>query len=204
MLKVYNILLLACIFSAACSEEQKKPDPPSQAAVNEREEDIPVFPVTEYLIGQLREMDSLPITPLQIIDAGEKKDSAWLKKDQIHQYARPFLHPVIDSSLITQYFSRNSFMDQTIYSVTFSYDAVKSLPDGAHLNQCIVYVDPEKNTVQRIYMVKKTAFDHGTLDSQLTWKSGKYFSIRTIREEEGKPNVITEQMIKWDFGEDNE
>ncbi|CAN5180288.1 hypothetical protein BH20BAC1_BH20BAC1_18460 [soil metagenome] len=203
MFKAYNILLLACIFSAGCSEEQKKPDPPSQA-VNEREEDVPVFPVTEYLIGQLREMDSLPITPLKIIDAGGKKDSAWLKKDQIDQYARPFLHPVIDSSLITQYFSRNSFMDQTIYSVTFSYDAVKPLPGGAHLNQCIVYVDPEKNTVQRIYMVKKTAIDHGTLDSQLTWKSGKYFSIRTIQEIEGKPNEIKEQIVKWDFREDTE
>ena len=46
-------------------------------------------------------------------------------------------------------------MDQTINAVTFSYDPKTRLPDSIKLNHWDIYIDPQKNTVQRIYMVKE-------------------------------------------------
>ena len=203
MFRAYSIRLLICILFISCGTHRQDPASPSQNA-NAREEDVTLFPITQYFLGQLRELDSLPVTPLLISETEGKKDSSWLRKGQLRQHAAPFLHPVIDSGEAAEYFSKSSFMDQTINSVTFSYDVIKSLPGGENLKQCIVYVDPDKNNVQRIYMTKRSPIPQGTLDSQLTWEAGKYFTIRTIHEIPGKPNVISEKIVKWDFDEDSE
>ncbi len=187
----------------SCREEVKH-TPISPVNEDSTQQDVAVFPVTEYFRGQLNELDSMPITLLKIDITGSKTDSTWLPKKDIRNYVQPFLTPIIDSALITSYFKRRSFMDQTINAVTFTYDTPSSsLPDSINLKECDVYVDPDRNSVTRIYMLKSVPGDQRSLDSQLTWKTGKSFSIRTIVEEQGKPAVIKEQIIKWDFSDDD-
>lgn len=197
-------LLVIILFLFSCREEVKQ-TPISPVNQDSTQKDVAVFPVTEYFQGQLNELDSMPITLLKIDITGSKTDSTWLPKKDIRNYVQPFLTPIIDSALITSYFKQRSFMDQTINAVTFTYDTPSSsLPDSINLKECDVYVDPDRNSVTRIYMLKSVPGDRRSLDSQLTWKTGKSFSIRTIVEEQGKPAVIKEQIIKWDFSDDDE
>ena len=159
------------------------------------------FPVTDYLLGQLNITESRPVTPLKITINGNRRDSVWLKKEDIRKFAFPFLHPVIDSVSLHNYFTEKSFMDQTINAVTFSYDAKIKLPDSIKFNHWDVYVDPQKNTVQRIYLVKEEAINGKTITTQLTWKANKWCSIRTIVQQPGKDPQVEEEILKWDFDE---
>ena len=157
------------------------------------------FPVTDFLLGQLKETDSLPVTPLKITISGNKQDSVWLKKEDIRKFAFPFLHPVIDSILMRNYFTEKSFMDQTINAITFSYDAKTKLPGSIKLNHWDVYIDPQKNIVQRIYLVKEETINGENVTTQLSWKVNKWCSIRTIIQQPNKVPQITEDIMKWDF-----
>jgi len=159
------------------------------------------FPVTDYLLGQLNVTDSLPVTPLKITIIGTQKDSLWLKKEDIRTFCYPFLHPVIDSISMGNYFSEKSFMDQTINAITFSYDAKTVVPDSIKLNHWDVYIDPQKNKVQRIYLVKEDAKDGKDVITQLTWKADKWCSIRTIIQQPNKDPEVKEEILKWDFSE---
>jgi hypothetical protein len=159
------------------------------------------FPVTQYLRGQLREIDSLPVTPLKIISINGKEDSIWMKKEDIRPFAEPFLHPLIDSANLKRLFVTKSFLDQTINAFTFSYDPIDKLPDTLQLRRWDVYIDPQKNTVTRIYIVKEIN-NNGTLQTiQLTWKSNQWCKIATITEQPNKQQDIKEETMKWDFSE---
>ncbi len=186
---------LSLFILSACHNTHEKQDQP----INIAEEAPPYFPVTDFLLGQLNEIDSMPVTPLKITIAGLKNDSLWLKKKDIRAFATPFLSPVIDSEFIQKFYAGASFMDQTINTVTFSYDAKSALPDSIKLNHWDVYIDPQKNTVQRIYLVKNNVSKGVNVTEQLTWTVNKWCSIRIITQEDNKAPEITEEIMKWDF-----
>lgn len=185
---------LLFFFSACHNKEVKQVTP-----INNTEETQSVFPVTDFLLGQLNEIESLPITPLKIIVTDNKRDSIWLKKKDIRIFALPFLHPVIDSISMQNFFTEKSFMDQTINAVTLSYDPKIKLPDSIKLNHWDVYIDPQKNTVQRIYMIKEESVNGESVTTQLTWKVNKWCSIRTIVQQLKTAPQVKEEIMKWDF-----
>ena len=80
------ILLLYC----SCSEQKSQT---AQQTKTDSTEDQTFFPVTDYIRGQLREIDSLPVTPLKIITYNGKQDSIWMKKEDIRSLHRKSLLP---------------------------------------------------------------------------------------------------------------
>ena len=196
MQKLFKVIyLVPLFFLCACHNKETKQD----QSVNNTEEAQSFFPVTEFLLGQLKEIDSLPVTPLKIIIESDKRDSIWLKKSDIRTFAIPFLRPVIDSISLQNFFVEKSFMDQTINSITLSYDPIKKLPDSMKLNHWDVYIDPQKGTVQRVYMVEEEIINGATVTTQLTWKVNKWCSIRTIEQQPKIAPRVKEEIMKWDF-----
>ena len=188
------IYFLPIVLLAACHNKESKPK-----SVNHTQESQQFFPVTDFLLGQLNEIDSMPVTPLKIIIDNGKRDSIWLKKSDIRPFAKPFLSPLIDSISLHEFFEEASFMDQTINAVTLSYDPVKKLPDSMKLTHWDVYIDPQKGTVQRVYIVKEETLNGVALTTQLTWKANKWCSIRTIEQQPKMAPGIKEEILKWEF-----
>ncbi len=190
------ICTINIFFLYACHTSKEKP---VDVAKNTEEQSF--FPVTDFLLGQLKLTESLPVTPLKITINGTEPDSVWLKKEDIRKFAFPFLHPVIDSISMRNYFTEKSFIDQTINAVTFSYDPKTRLPDSMKLNHWDVYIDPQKNIVQRIYLVKEENINGESVTTQFTWKVNKWCSIRTIVQQSNKDSQVKEEIMKWDFDE---
>lgn len=153
---------------------------------------IPVFPVTDYIKGQLTSIESLQTTPVKIVDNGGKKDSAWIQREDVRALASPFLQPVIDSASLQEHFTGNSFLDQTVGAVTFTYVPKSDFKDDSGLREINVYIDPQTNKVQRIYLVK----EKGDTTLQLTWKSGSWFSLRSIINDK-----VNEEKVQWGFND---
>lgn len=178
------------IFFSACSGKKN-----NTASTNIPVQTENIFPVTDFLKGQLRIIDSMGVTPLKIISVNGKTDSIWLKREDIRKNAMPFLTPVIDSANMYSLFSEKSFLDQTINAFTFSYDPKKKLPDSIKITHWDVYMNPQTNGIDRIYIVKEMA----DTTSQLTWLVNKWYSIRTIVQlANGQPQIKEEKMI-WNF-----
>lgn len=194
MQKQASLIVMISILFLACNNEQHsgKQIKETEGIGTVKKDTLAVFPVTDYLLGQIKVIEDLPVTPLQTFGEKEKVDSNWIKREDIRKLAAPFLTPVIDSASLNSYFSGNSFLDQTVNAVTFTYTALPEAPGDISLREINVYVDPQTNEVQRIYLVK----EKGDTTFQLTWKSGSWFSIRTIHGSD-----ITEERVKWNFDE---
>ena len=107
-----------------------------------------------------------------------------------------FLHPEIDTSNLIPFFSEARFLDQTVDAYTFTYEPKGILPDSISLRHWDVYIDPKKNIVRRIYIVKE---EHD-ITRQLTWQSNKWCKVVTIgNDKDGNQQVMKETLITWDF-----
>ena len=158
-----------------------------------------IFPVTSFLKGQLRIIDSMPTSPLKLVISHGKTDSIWLKRDEVRADAAPFLLPEIDSVSMSPFFSEKSFLDQTINAFTFSYDPKTVLPDSLHLTHWDVYINPQTGEVQRVYLVKETVEDNKNITTQLTWVTDGWYGIRTITQKPGTEPDIKEEKMIWNF-----
>lgn len=150
------------------------------------------FPITAYLLGELKTIEGLPVTPLVVKKDGTKSDSVWLKREDVRSAAKPFLSPEIDSVYLRKYFNGSTFLDQTVNAVTLTYEVKPQFMNQTPLRQIGVYISPETSKVERVYLVKET--DDET--QQLTWKSGRWFTIRNI-----KGNDVKEEKVIWNFDE---
>ena len=196
MQKIFSFLILGFSLTFSACHSANKTDDSS----TENQASTPsAFPVTEFLKGQLREMDSAAITPLEIVTINGKTDSIWLKREDIRTNAAPFLTPLIDSASMSPFFTEKSFLDQTINAYTFSYDPKVKLPDSIKLTHWDVYMSPQTNTITRVYMVKEYAENKADITTQLTWLVDKWYSIRTITQQEGKQPEVKEVKIIWNF-----
>ncbi len=193
----YWVLFLAVLFSG-CTEKKSQITQPVKTNPKSAQT---FFPVTEYIRGQLSEIDSLPVTPVKIIIQNGKQDSIWMKKENIRDFAKPFLYPEIDSANLKDLFTEKSFLDQTINAYTISYDPIDELPDTLQLRRWDIYIDPKKNTIRRIYIIKETIKNGTRQTIQLTWKSNQWCKITTITERSGRGPDVKEEMMKWDFNE---
>lgn len=194
MQKLFFLLSFFIFFSACQSNETVQP-----VAITTSIDSTNIFPVTSFLRAQLKNLDTMPVTPLLVITQNGKKDSTWMKRPDIRKNAFPFLSPEIDSTSMHSLFKESSFLDQTINAYTFSYDPKKELPDSIHLIHWDVYMNPQTNSVERIYLVKEKDSGNANVKRQLTWLVNKWYSIRTIIQIPNHEAEIKEQKMIWDF-----
>ena len=199
MLKRFlSALIFISLLFVSCTQQQSQT--PLQTE-KDSTEDNSFFPVTQFILGELAQIDSLPVTPLKIITMNGKEDSIWMKNKDVRIFAQPFLHPKIDTANLKGLFAQKSFLDQTINAFTFSYDPVSTLPDTMQLKRWDVYIDPQKSKVKRIYMVKEIMENNGATKQTmlLTWIAAHWCKITTITEQQHNPPKIKEEKMIWEF-----
>lgn len=194
-MKTQNLIIVfLCITLWSCntgSKPEKSENHVVETTIPERDS-VAVFPVTDYLLGQIKLIEDMPLTPLQLFISGDHVDSVWLKREDIRKMSEPFLAPVIDSVYLRKYFTGNTFLDQTVNAATIAYEVIPDSATRTPFSRISVYISPATNQVERIYMVKEL----DDASQQLTWKSGQWLSIRTV-----KDDGIKEEKIIWNFDE---
>ena len=152
------------------------------------------FPVTSYLKGEIFSIKTGGITPVKKTIVAGKIDSVYLKEAEFETIFSAFLSPTIDTSNLKNIFTEKRFLDQTLNAFTFTYDPTDGKENSFAFTHWDVYVDPETNKVRRVYLTKKVAADTQLL---LTWQSGKWCKIVTVKNE----SIVKEEKISWSYEE---
>jgi hypothetical protein len=188
------IFVLITIFLGACNAKTPEKTPPKSVIIEEKSK---FFPVTSYIKGQIHDIFEKGLTPIKYTITKDHTDSVLIKFSMLDDLLKEFLDPKIDSANFVPYFAETKFLDQTINAFTFTYDPKPGIPDSIAIKHWDVYIDPETNKVQRVYLIKNSGRDK-TL--QLTWQSNKWCKTTTIiTSADGQSNVEKEEKIVWDY-----
>lgn len=196
-MKFYVPILGAFIFLlSSCTTNEKKMPLTANSITTDSLAKQRFFPVTTYIKGQLYSIKEKGLNPIQYLIEGDKKDSSWLKIEDLPSAINEFLTPEIDSTNLIQLFLEKKFVDQSLDAVTLTYEPIKKLPDSLSLSSWTVYIQPETGNVKRIYLVKTKA----TKTTQLTWNSNANCKMVYLTSNaDGSFVVDKEVKINWDY-----
>ncbi len=196
-MKLASIILYCfTIVVYSCSNNEKKVSVASNIVTADSLAKQRFFPVTTYIKGQLYSIKEKGVNPIQYNMVGEKKDSSWLKIEELPTAINEFLIPEIDSTNLNQLFLEKNFVDQSLGAVTFTYEPVKKLPDTLTLKSWTVYVDAKTSNVKRIFIIKS----QGNKTTQLTWNSDANCKMVYLTSNADGSFVIDKEVkIVWDF-----
>ena len=189
------------IFFASCKTNKKSPgdiNTTNNSQIITGDTVSNFFPVTSYLRGEIFSIKTGGITPIKKTTVQKVTDSIWVKESDFETTFSAFLFPIIDTSNLKKTFTEKRFLDQTLNAFTFTYDPLNDEGNSFAFKHWDVYVDPETNKVRRIYLTKKLDADTELL---LTWQSGKWCKIITVKNIGGKTTIIKEEKISWSYEE---
>ena len=190
----HSFLLFFLIFTWSCNSKKNK-----VTGIQEADHKMVFLRIADLIRGQLTELDKIQLSPLKIVSYNGRSDSTWVKKEDIHDFANTFLTPDIDTNYLKSLFNEKSFLDQTINAITFSYDPISTLPDTMSLRRWDVYIDPEKQTIKRIYIVKEVKSNGKSQTLQLTWIPQSWAKINTLSNDIKNIKLVKEEKLIWNF-----
>lgn len=157
--------------------------------------------VSSYLKGQLRHIDTIPFAFLKVVQKDSiYTDSQYITKEQVNNIANQFLVEELEKKNFENNFHETSFADATIHTITITYEATNK---NSPITRVDVYVNPEKEQISQLYLVRNQERGDSVVSQQLLWKHNKSFVlITTVTKKDGTERNLTERVI-WDEREDN-
>src|SRR4030095_14026523 len=71
------------------------------------------FPIAEYVKGEIRIVDSLPVGIMKKFKTGSRMDSSFIERPEFHSLAAEFTDANLGKSNLEANYKESSFMDQS-------------------------------------------------------------------------------------------
>jgi len=185
----YTFIIFFVCLIASCSQNKTE-----KSTTGETEINASFFPVGNYLLGDVESIKQNGISPKYVHVKNGISDSSFLQLQNIQTNLSDFLNPLIDSIGMNSWVKESKFYDQSIASFTLSYDVQKEYFEKTAWRKWDVYVDPESQKVDRIFLVKNVS---DSTIAQLTWIPKSYAKIVIINNQNS--SVVEEKTFFWNY-----
>jgi hypothetical protein len=168
---------------------------------NQQKEPRDYIDVSSYLKGQLKYIDSVPFAFVKVTVEQDSifTDSQFISKEQVKAIVQPFLVEALEKNNFEKNFKETSFADATIETITITYEAEN---DELPISRVDIYVNPEKERISQLFLVRHESKGDSLLTQQLLWKHNKSFVLITARTKKNEPEKIITEKVIWDDRED--
>ena len=186
----FFILIALCSFAFACGNN--KPETQEPAPVKRD-----YFSVADYVKGEIKTIDSLPVGIMKKIIRSNKTDSAFIERPEFKALASVFVDPALEKAALETKYTEHSFMDETTGYYTFTYEPTAS---DAPYQRIDVLVRPGEvySRVKSIYLEKAWKSGDTAVNSKLYWKAGTSFQVATERVAAQQLLPMEQLKVIWD------
>lgn len=179
----------------SCNGPETGQDSPEKK--EEKEAPKAYIPVTDYIRGEIKTLDSLPVGILKRIRAGNRSDSAYIQPAEFRQLAAEFLPQELEKGKFEQSFTESSFFDQSTELLTFTYQASNT---ASAVKRVDVLISPslQLDKVKSIYIEKDYQSGDTVFNKKMYWKAGTSFQVVTQKAVAGQPATPEQLKVIWD------
>lgn len=190
MFNVLKGVILACLLlMQACrskSSQQEKPD---------------FIDVSAYLKGQLAYLDSVPFAfEKTTLKDSLYTDTVFLNKESFKELVVPFLTEELEKKNFQKRYKETLFADAGINSITLTYEPEDN--GGLAVQRVDVYVNPETQQIDKLYIVRSSNSTDSSLTQQLLWKHNKSCRIITTVYKPDQTERVINEKINWNDTEE--
>jgi hypothetical protein len=198
MKKHVVFIFLTVIYVIGCSSPDSQKISTKITASDSLVKTESFFPVTDFIGGQIKMIDSLQLPLTKTITVNKNTKMEPVSDQEFRLLARNFQQPDINDSSIRKFYKESSIADQSIPSVTLTYSATDtSLP----VQKINVFIKPDlvkNDKVTGIYIEKLFTSKDTVFSQKLYWKTGKNFQV--VTEKRTRSKLLPTEQIKviWD------
>jgi hypothetical protein len=197
-MKKFVAFFSAAILFFACNNSPSSPTPDITKARVDSLESRNFFPVGDFILGEIKTIDSFqfPLTKTIIVN---KKDNIFsLTTAELQKLANEFLQPDISHPDIKQFYKETSVADQSTASVNLMYNTTNPALEIQRLDVTIKPDPVLSDKVNSIYIEKFSKNGDTGIVKKLIWKAGKNFQI--VTEKRLGTKVFPRETLKvvWD------
>jgi len=186
----FFILIALGSFAFACGNH--KPETQEPAPVKKT-----YFSVADYVKGEIKTIDSLPVGIMKKIIRSNKTDSAFIERPEFRTLASVFTDPALEKAALETKYAEHSFMDETTGYYTFTYEPTAS---DAPYQRIDVLVRPGEvySRVKSIYLEKSSSQNDTIINERLYWKANNSFRITKEKVYKNQTPVVEQLLVIWD------
>jgi hypothetical protein len=194
------LLVILLIITSSCKNKAGEPGNTTttlQDSARVNDSATSYLPIADLIRQDLQRVDSFAGGILKKSTINGKKDSVFIRPPALHEAARAFLLPELETTSFRRSFTENSFMDQSTEQIQFIYTPKDP---AVSIRNVVAYITPSGSgdKVSRIYLEREWTAGDTLIQQKLTWKTNQYFYIITIRQpKQGAPSTSIEKLI-WD------
>ena len=180
---------LFILMMIACSGPSKK---------QSDEESANYFPVNDFILSEIKLIDSLPVGIMKKQTVGDKKDSGYIQLPEFHALSKAFINPELEKGKFEENYSETSFGDEATGFFTFTYSPKN---DKVNVTRLDVLAKPgaASDKLHSIYMEKRYLNNDTSITEKLYWKSNVSFSIWKEKRAGTDTSAKTEKLeVIWD------
>ena len=155
------------------------------------------FPISEYVKGEIRIVDSMPIGIMKKIIKANSRDSSFIERPEFHALASEFTASALDKPNLEAKYTEHSFLDETTGYYTFTYEPLEA---DAPYQRIDVLVKPGSSTdkVSSIYLQRSSIQNDTFINERLYWKANTSFTITKEKKYKDQNPVVEQIMVIWD------
>jgi hypothetical protein len=184
-------LALLSLFVLSCGEPEQQ-----QVKKDEKDTTKAYLPVTDYIRGEIKTIDSLPVGILKRVTKGNKADSAFIQPAEFRLLAAEFLSNELEKGQFEQSFTESSFFDQSTELLTFTYEGTNP---AVTVKRVDVLISPslQLDKIKSIYMEKAYKSGDTSISKKMYWKAGASFQVATEKKM-AQQSRLEQIKVIWD------
>jgi len=155
---------------------------------------VKFFQVTQYLQGQVKEVNATPYFIYKIEINNNKQDSTPINTAIFNQLSQQFLKPDINDPELKPQYRESIFEDQTTKSFTISYATTNK---ALELQNIEILLDEDGQTVKRLFLRKFYNYSDSSAIEQLSWKPGESFQVNRSVQKPGNSESTRQLLVVW-------
>jgi hypothetical protein len=198
----YSFIYIGALLGLLTACRQPGPSATTTAPVSGDSTQKNFFPVADYIRGEMRYVDSMPLALLKYTVRDNRTDSGFIHADEFHRIAGEFLLPGLAKENFEKNFSQSSFMDETSGYLTFTYSTldkdqplqrvdVLALPAAAGTNT---------NQVKSIFLQTSSISADTVVVKKMLWIAKESLLVITSLQPRNKPAIVSQVKVVWDSG----
>ena len=189
MKKISALVLLIAFLYTACKSDKSN----GSSKVNENDT-TKFFQVSQFLQGQIKEVNTTPFFIYRIDIINDKKDSSSINTTTFNELSKQFLTPDINDEKIKRYYNESIFEDQTTKGFTINYSTSNK---ELELQNVDILLNEDGQTVKRILLRKYFNYSDSSAIEQLSWKPDESFQVNRSVQKAGNSETTLQTMVVW-------
>lgn len=144
------------------------------------------YPITQYIISELDQLDSVPLAIIKYTTQGSSTDTSIISKSDFRKIAGSLINADVSLPDRSDLYEETSFLDATLGTLSLTYRPLRSA--SFNINQLDVLLNQTNSKVLSIYAETL----EGDSLKKMLWTPNRSFQVTTLT----TPNNGTEQVLQ--------